>query len=133
MYNFSEEEARAQYILKHPLIDYCVFSTRSVKKIKQLLFFEKKKINNNVWNELDQYSKNEGNLFKSKKYYNINNKKNFFINNSYYNLIRSLDILRYQSKLHINLNYYVVFYLYYFLNFINKVKRYIIFYIGKKL
>ena len=135
IHNFSEEEARAQYILKHPLINYCVFSTRSVKKIKKLLFFEKKKINKNFWSELDRYSKNEGNLLKSIKYYNINNKKNFFINNNYYNLIKSLDVLRNQSKIDININtnYYVVFYFYYFLNIIKKVKIFVILYASKKL
>ena len=132
-YDLSEVEARAQYILKHRLIDYCIFSTRSLKKFKQLLFFEKKKFNKKVWNELELYSNNAGCSFKSKEKYNIDRKNFFFINNNYYKLMKSLNILNNNAKQKINVSmtYFIMFYFYYPLNLINKLKLFTVLYINK--
>lgn len=132
-YNLSEAEARAQYILKHPLVDYCIFGSKSLKNFKQLLSFEKKKFNKKVWDQLDSYSNHVGCSFKLKEKFNIDRKKFFFINNNYYKLMKSLNILNNNPKIKINVSliYFIMFYLYFLFNLINKFKLSTVLYINK--
>lgn len=132
-YNLTEAEARAQYILKHPLVDYCIFSSKSLKNFKQLLSFEKKKFNKKVWDQLDSYSNHVGCSFKLKEKFCIDRKKFFFISNNYYKLIKSLNILNNNPKIKINVSliYFIIFYLYFLFNLINKFKLSTVLYINK--
>ena len=120
-YNISEAEARAQYTLKHPLINCCVMSASTIEKLEQLLYFQKKKINKKIWIELDRYSKDKTGLLKPIKYFNINTQKNFIVQNNYRNLNKSLNMLK--NVVSVDKNYYYNFYFHFFLNFKNKFQN----------
>ncbi|MDA9663446.1 aldo/keto reductase, partial [Candidatus Pelagibacter sp.] len=131
--DISNLEARSKYILNHPNVDFCVFSTSKISHLEQLIKYEKENFPEDIWRILNNFSKitfnqNEKILHKSLDY------KDFFLKTDFLKSLKVINKL-FKRKM-INLKYFLFYLIFIPGNIFYNIKQNIyilIYYIYKRL